>query len=184
MKRIVLVSIAVLALATTVFAQNGRVMLYSDPGFLSCNSDNPAVTFTAYVVHDGHPGAMAVQYAITDDTGGALSYLADINPWALVIGNSQAGVAVSYGGCQAGQVHAQSILYSVLSNPPVCSTVSVIDVIDPDQGPGIYGVDCLQPILRPLNGSVLTFNEDGSCACGEVVPVEETNWGRVKALYQ
>jgi hypothetical protein len=27
-------------------------------------------------------------------------------------------------------------------------------------------------------------NPDGSCDCGEVVPVEDTSWGQIKALYQ
>jgi len=47
----------------------------------------------------------------------------------------------------------------------------------------IEGVDCATTKTFP-NGSSLTFDYDGTCPpCGEIVPVEETNWGRVKSLY-
>ncbi len=73
-----------------------------------------------------------------------------------------------------------NILYSA-AGPLPCSTLEVVP--DPAALTGqIEGVDCNQTKTFP-NGSVLSFNGDASCPCGIIVPVEETNWGRVKSLY-
>ena len=34
------------------------------------------------------------------------------------------------------------------------------------------------------NGSRLYVNPDGTCPCGEVLGTAETNWGKIKALYE
>ena len=182
MKRIVLVSIALLAFATAAFAQPGAVLLWDDLAFTSCDAVSPAGVLTVYVTHEGHPGAKAVQYALSEDTGGSIIYLADVNNFALVIGNSQAGIAVSYGGCVAGQIHVQNVLYSVISNPTACTGITVVPDPAAPSG-GIEGVNCADVKVQP-NGSFLSFNDDGSCQCGEIVPVEATSWGRLKALYE
>ena len=183
MKRIVLVSIAVLALATTVFAQDGRVMLYIDAGFTTCNANAPTGLITVYVVHDMHPGATAIQYSLTENTGGALFYIADQTQLPLNLGDSQTGIATTYGGCFTGAVHVLNVLYQIMSDPPACTGITVSP--DPRLIPPakIQSVDCNQVFKFP-NASFLSFNDDGSCQCGEIVPVEATNWGRVKALYQ
>jgi len=183
MKRIVLTSIAVLVLATTAFAQGGAVMLYADPAFTECNVDGAAALLTVYVVHEVPVGASAVFYAIRDNTGGALFYVADQTQFALNIGDSQSGIATTYSGCVSGQIHVLNVLYSVLSSPPACSFVEVFPAPDAPSGQ-IEGVDCSEVKNFP-NGSILTFDgTPGTCQCGEQTPIEETNWGRVKALYQ
>jgi hypothetical protein len=182
MKRIVLVSVVLLAFASAAFAQ-GVVMLYADNTFTQCDASPAPGLFTAYVVHEVTLGAKAVQYQVIEDTGGLLVYVADQNQFPLVIGNSQTGVAVSYGGCFNNQIHVQNVLYSLVGTPAVCTGLTVVN--DPLAPTGeIEATDCNDVKTFP-NGSFLSFSDDGSCPCGELqTPVEETNWGRVKALYQ
>lgn len=181
MKRIVLVSIALLAFASAAFGQ-GVVMLYSDPGFTTCDATPAPGLFTVYVVHEVTNGAKAVQFKLEENTGGSLLYIADQPQFPLVIGNSQTGIAVSYGGCFNNQINAVNILYQVLSAPPVCSGMTT--VADPNAPTGeIEATNCNDVKTFP-NGAFLSFSDDGTCLCGEIVPIEETNWGRVKALYQ
>jgi hypothetical protein len=181
MKRIVLVSIALLAIATSVFAQAGAVMLWGDAGFTTCNVVNPVGLATVYMTHEGHPGATAIQFALSDDTG-VLAWVADQNQFPLALGNTQTGYATTYGGCVAGQIHIVNVLYTVAGAPAACTGITVVP--DPAALTGeIEAVNCSQVKVFP-NASFLSFNEDGSCVCGEITPVEESSWGRVKALYQ
>jgi hypothetical protein len=185
MKKALLLVLALGMVMTTgiASAQGGAVVLYTDLAFTQCNTTASAGLLNAYVVHELHPGATAVQYSVQNNSGGMAFYLADQNPFTLVIGNSQDGVAISYGGCFNGQVHAQTILYQMLGAPAACTTLEVVP--DPAAPSGfIEGVDCATPPLKTFpNASRLTFNNDGTCSCGIIIPVEETNWGRVKSLY-
>ena len=165
--------------ASLAFAQGGAIMMYADPGYTSCNAVNAAGVYTVYIRHELSPGTTASQFAITANPG--MIYLADqIQGGFLSLGNSQSGIALTYGSCLAGAINILNILYSV-AGPVACSTLEVIP--DPNALTGqIEGVDCNVTKTFP-NGSILTFNGDSSCPCGIIVPVEETNWGRVKSLY-
>jgi len=173
--------VGLVVIAGAASAQPGAVSLYADAGFTSCDVAEPAGLLTVYVVHEWHPGASAVQYRLLENTGGSLSYLADQNSFTMVIGDSQSGIAVSYGGCVQGQIHVQNVLYSVLSSPAVCTGV------EPGPDPGapsgqIESVNCSLVKEFP-NRHPMTFNGDGSCPCGIVHPAETSTWGRVKSLY-
>lgn len=167
--------------ASLAFAQNGAIILYSDNTTLSsCNIPADAGLFYVTAVHELHPGATASQFKFQNN-GTTMIYLADTNYFSLVIGNTQAGVAVSYGGCLNGQIMVVTALYNGIGTSPACSSIEVVP--DPAAPSGnIEAVDCNTTKVFP-NGSLLTIKGDLSCPCGEIVPVEETNWGRVKSLY-
>ena len=182
MKKIVLVSIALLAL-TSAFAQAEVILVWADAGFTTCNYDNPVALATVYVTHENVVGTTASQYSLTENSG-TLTWIADVNQFTLSLGTSQTGYAVSYGGCLSGPIHVQNVLYSVAGTPAPCTGITVEP--DPNALTGeIEGVDCGTPRVKTFpNASFMSFNTDGSCVCGEIVPVEETSWGKLKALYE
>jgi hypothetical protein len=184
MKR-VLIFIAALASilsAGSAYGQGGSVVLWGDGALTTCNVVGSVGILTVYVTHELHPGAIAVQYALAENTGGALTYIADQNNFTLVTGDSQTGVAFSYGGCMQGQIHVQNVLYELSSNPAPCSQIEVVP--DPSAPSGqIESVDCSAVKAFP-SGERLTINGDGNCPCGHDPAAETSTWGRVKSLYR
>ena len=162
---------------------SGTIMLYGDAGFTACNLVDPVGLLTIFVVYEFHSGASGVRYAVSENTEGALAYLADVNNFALVTGGSQSGITVSFGGCIQNAIHIQNVLYSVVSSPPVCTMVEVVP--DPAAASGqVESVDC-SATTRFTGGWFATFNGDGSCPCGMICcPTETGTWGRVKGLYR
>jgi len=159
--------------------QAGAIMLYGDPGYNTCNVVNPTGVFTLYIQHDLTSGTTASQFALTANPG--MIYLADqVQGGFLSLGDSQTGIALTYGACMGGPVNILNVLYSA-AGPAPCSTIEVVP--DPDALTGqIEGVDCALNKNFP-NGAHLTFNGDSSCPCGTIVRTEATTWGGVKALY-
>jgi hypothetical protein len=162
--------------------QAGAVMLFSDPGFNSCNISDVAGPVSVYVVHDLHSGASGVQFSapIPSCWTGAV-WVADQNPNTLNFGDSQNGLAVSYGGCLSGPVLVTTILVLSQGLGPECCTYPVLP--DPNAPTGqIEGVDCTPAKTFP-NGGQAMINGNGTCPCGITTRVETTTWGGVKALY-
>lgn len=184
MRKSLVVSVILLVSVTggRLHAQPGVMSLYADPAFTTCNVANPSAVQYAYVVLDATSGATAVQYALSDNTGGAIVWLADQYMFPLVLGNSQSGVAVSFGGCLQGQIHVQNVVYTVESEPGICTFIEFV----PDPGAptgGLEAVNCSQVKWAP-ESDILTFRADGTCWCSTIRPVEASTWGRVKSLYR
>ena len=177
---LLVLALSVAMTASMAAAQDGGTIgLYGDANGVSCNVVGAAGVVTIYVIHELTTGTTASQFAITANPG--MIYLADqVQGGFLSLGGSQTGIALTYGSCLPGPINILNILYSAVA-PVACSTLEVVP--DPNALTGqIEGVDCAQTKTFP-NGSVLTFDSDGTCSCGPRVPVEETNWGRVKSLY-
>jgi hypothetical protein len=160
----------------------GTISLYSDLGLTSCEIDDNAGVVYVYVVHEYHPGASAIQFSapVPSCWTGAV-WLADTIQFPLTIGNTQDGIAVSYGGCQAGRVHIASMLISTGGTGGECCEYLVLP--DPVAPSGqIEGVDCAVSGTFP-NSKSAVVNVNPSCPCGDLVSVETKTWGAVKALY-
>lgn len=181
MKKILLLAAVFVMIASMVHAQ-GHVAIYLDgTGFTECNIASDVGLLTINVVHTLHPGATAVQYKIQNN-GTTLIYLADVNFFALVIGNSQAGIAVSYGACLPGPILVQNILYNGIGTSPACSNLAVVP--DPAAPSGfVEAVDCTATKVFPTAG-IMVMKDDGSCPCMLWDRVEETTWGKLKSLYE
>jgi len=178
---LLVLALSVVMTSSVAFGQAGAIVLYADIAYTSCNALYLSGVQTVYVRHELSPGTTASQFMLTNNPG--MIYLADQAPTGsgfLLLGSSQTGIAISYNSCLGDAIPILNVLYSAAA-PAVCSTIEVVP--DPAALTGqIEGVDCAQNSTFP-NGSIMTFNSDGTCACGIVVPVEETNWGRVKSLY-
>jgi hypothetical protein len=97
------------------------------------------------------------------------------------IGLSIDGVSVAYGSCFVGPIALGSINFFGAAVPG-CSMISI--VADPNSPSGeIEGVDCqVVPEKTFPTGGAGRVNSDQTCDCN--VPVQDTTWGGIKALYK
>jgi len=184
MKKVILLSTVMLLGATLAFGQVGGVIgSYADPGGLNCNvTDAAPGLLPIFIVHTLSPGATAAQFAapIQLCQVGSL-WLSDTGVFAVTIGNSQGGVAIGYGTCQVSPTHILTINYFVNGITALCCAYSVIP--DPNVvSMQVEVVDCAGNLLT-ATGRTNTINGTvAQCDCN-VVPVEESTWGKVKSLY-
>ncbi len=181
MKKMALLTIAMLCVASLVFAQGGSIGAFGDMGGTDCYiTDAAPGLLSIYIVHVNVPGATACQFAApTPACMTAATYLSDSSPFAVVIGSSQTGVAIGYGGCFTGPIHVLTIQYFASGMTAPCCYFDVVP--DPYLPSGqIEVVDCVENLIYATGQSGLV-NADGSCECG--VPTQDTTWGQMKALY-
>ena len=176
-----IIACAILLGFMSIAAYSDTIGVYDDTQGLSCNITDDMALKHVYVVHATSLGATASEWSAplpacwTNTT-----WLSDTEPFGMP-GNSQTGKAVGYGTCQAGPsaIHVLTINYFVQgSSPPCC----LYPVLPPSWAATINVVDC-DNVLLPAVGLTSTINGDGTCPCGYPVPVEESTWGKVKALY-
>jgi len=124
-------------------------------------------------------GSTACQYSAPKPTCMTAMYLSDTNPFPVTVGNSQTGVSVGYGTCRVGPIHVQTISFFTSGTTPACCRYRVLP--DPNLASGqVETVDCaFQPGIA--TGGQGFVNSNPTCNCN--VPVEDTTWGGVKALY-
>ena len=160
-------------------AQAGSIGVFADPQGTSCDLDNTSGSMDVYCVHVDTPGATACRFRVEVE-GAPLTYFGESSPFVNTYGNSQGGFGVSYGTCLKSPIHVLTISYSGVS--AACDMIRVVD--DPTAiPPGIYVTSCqMWPNPFIASGGAAYINNDGSCPCN--IPVEQTTWGKVKALYQ
>jgi len=179
---VVFLAIAVL-LPSAAFAQVGTVALFADPAGIDCNVwDIPGI-LNIYVVYIWHGGAAGVEFSAPQPACAiGLVWLSDIPVFPVTIGNSQMGVAIGFGACYAAPTHVLTIQYFAQGITPPCCRYEVRP--DPGVPSGqIEAYNCVPELVYPTPGRAF-INPDPSCMCNSPVPVEETSWGQIKALYQ
>jgi hypothetical protein len=134
-----------------------------------------------HVVHIGQEPASAVQFSapIPECLGG--TWVGDAHPFSVVIGNSQIGVSVGYGTCLLPPIHVMTINVIVEDTPPDCCFYELDrDLGDPHGALGeITVVDCEETIFHILAGRSVINPDPLLCP----TPVEQSSWGRIKAMY-
>jgi hypothetical protein len=188
MKRVLLLSAAVLCVAALAWGQDGGLIaIYSDnPGFSDCNLvETQGVPNNVYVVHSNRPTANTAQFKVENNWGafpGAVSF--GSNLWInSTPGNSiYEGGTITYGGCKNLPHLLATLQFFLAGETPAC-TATLTVVPDPTLASGeIETVLCDETTILYCAGGFLTINGDPiDCPCG--VGTEETSWSRVKALY-
>jgi len=181
---VVLVAIVVL-LAGAAFAQmpGGTVALFADPYGADCNLwDVVPALVNVYVVHIWHGGATTVQFSAPNPPCSQMTYLSDTQVMPMTLGNSQTGVSIGYGGCRPAPTHVLTINYFSMALTGPCCRYPVLP--DPTVASGQIEVSDCMYILNYATGGRAIINSDQTCPCNYPVPVEETTWGQIKALYQ
>ncbi len=152
----------------------GRVALYSDSLFTdSTYVDNVPAVLHVYVVHqDFIPAASGIQFRIERSAGFTGTWLSESSPFPVVVGDSQTGVAIAFGACKTAPVLLLDIMYFAHGTSGPCSYLA--STAHPSSPSGKIEVSTC---------TVTVLAEPGRLRVNCTVPVEETTWGRVKALY-
>jgi len=162
--------------ASMAFAQNGSIMVFSDLGASNCNfTVGPSGFAPAYIFHMYSPSPGAISSEFRLDVPADWTHLGDLADFFLTLGLSVEGTSISYEGCLQGNFKLMTV--NLLGAPapdgtPACTQLSIVDV---------QVIDCDENRAFPPGGAAIV-NSDGSCDCD--VPVSETTWGGIKALYQ
>jgi hypothetical protein len=186
MKKILLLTIAILCVSSLAFAQMGSIGVFADPAGTVCDlTDNLPGLYTVYIVHVYTTGATGAQFGLEENH--LMTYIAETEtPPYLKIGTCGGpgglGCAIAYGGCYASPNMILNIQYFAQALTPPCGWIRVIEdnTVTP---PLLVATDCSDPpLLINVTGGMAYINNNGSCPCN--IPVEETSWGQIKSLYQ
>jgi hypothetical protein len=176
MKRSVLIVLAVMVFATTAFAQ-GNIGVFSDLAAADCNWTDAAAGLQAvHIFHVNSTGATVSQWKL--DAPATWSHLGDNADFPLVIGTSIEDCSVSYGSCAQGTFKLMTVNFFGSGLEAACTLFGIVAA--PGKA-GVQIIDCADNRFFPPGGSGIV-NSDGTCDCD--VPVEDTTWGGIKALYQ
>ena len=186
MKKTLLIITGILLVAGLVSAQPGKIQIFSDPSLQNCDLADPPGVFAVYIYHINTNGSTASSFKVDLLSGGStVTYLAHNSPF-LDLGHPTESIGISYGMCQGqnGPFEILSLFLTGAGTSPACSYIKVVD--DPWANPVMIQItDCITPVPNSVagEGSIGIFNDDGTCPC-ETVPVEDTSWGQIKALYR
>jgi hypothetical protein len=184
--RIATVILAILLVIPVVAAsQTGVIGLYADQNAGSCELvDAGQGILNIYVIHTLVVASSAAEFAVEPSAGFTATHIGDQTPY-LFIGNSQTGISVAYGECLSAPINIMTITYLFDGTSSACG---YLEVVAHKYGPpaGLFTVDCQDeeaPIKLIPQGARLFVNADGSCPCLSPVPVRESTWGQIKAMY-
>ena len=186
MKKVVLLTVILLCCASLVFAQlPGSVAPFADPAGTSCQMTDIGGIAYVYIFHLWTNGATASEFKVV--LPACMIHLADTSPFALKSGLFKDGTSIPYQSCLLGPINLGSMLFSMTGTCPPCTYITVIENPNslPPASPGeIYVVDCTPGVPQLLigTGGELIVNPNPTCECD--VPVEDTTWGQVKALFE
>ncbi|MEE9271636.1 MAG: hypothetical protein V3V49_15420 [Candidatus Krumholzibacteria bacterium] len=180
MKKALLLTVVFTLWATMVLGQAGIISIFADVTGNNCNLVDTNNPNHFYLVHTITPGAMAILFQASLPACYPGIWLSDLQPFAVTVGDSQAGVAVAYGSCLAAPIHVLTVV-AFGGGTPACCVYPITP--HPDSASGTIEVtDCSfedHAGVPSYNGII---NSNATCVCGDH-PVEETTWGRVKSLY-
>jgi hypothetical protein len=180
MKKALLLTLVLMLGATMAFAGNGSIGIFADPAGASCNLPSTPGTIFLYWVHVNAVGATASQWASPAPTCVTAIRLADVPVFAINLGTTSAGITIGYGTCKSGTFEIMSALYSLVAAPTPCCYWPVI--ADPNLASGKIEIpDCDFNLTYGTGGKGIV-NSGPTCNCN--VPVEDTTWGQLKALYE
>jgi hypothetical protein len=180
MKKVLILALAIVMSASVVSANH--IGLYSDPGYSDCNlAPVLYATNTIYVVHTLAATGNTAQFMITHNwtaLAGAISWGSN-----LTLGDPYTGITVTYVGCKNLPYLLGTLGFIPLAADPQCA-VSFQVVADPAVASGsVEVVDCFATIQLATGGTLTVNGDENLCPC-EIVGTEETNWSKIKALYQ
>ena len=183
--RFILVTLfCVLLCSSLTFAQMpGSIGLFFDQYGAECSADEvPGVTLNVWVVHVYTSGASASEFRV--ETPPCLLYVAEfVGELFIALGGFRDGISIAYNGCYISPIVLGYIMFLSQGACPQCTYMRVVDHPSPSTGiPGIWMYDCsLPPNPYMATGGEFIINPQPECDCD--IPVKETTWGQIKALY-
>lgn len=180
MKRTALVACLLLTCVYPPTASSEGIGLFSEPSAGDCHIyDTDVSAFYVYVFHVNSLGTTGSQFSVPNPACSQLVHLGDVPAFDIALGDSENGIAVAYGSCRTGTFLIMRISYLAQGLTGDCCYYPVLP--DPREPAEILGADCNFE-LHPISGSPAIINPTSGCNC--LIPVDDTNWGRIKALYR
>ena len=164
----------------SVVAQSDTIGFYNDNAGMSCNLTDFSPLKNVYVVHFSPGGATAAEFSVPKPACWTNATFLNVTAAWEYVGNPQTGMAIGYGACRTGAIHFVTVVYFLQGSSPACCLYPLRGSVS--SGGEVMVVDCNSNMV-PAVGLVATINGNETCPCGYPVPVEETTWGQVKALY-
>ncbi len=155
----------------------GTVSLYTDSLFTSSTAiDSSATTLAVHVVHDNltrDDTHSAIQFQTIMSPGFTGVWTHETSPHPTVVGASPTGVSIGYGDCLVGPTYLMTIYFSLSGSS---ETNSFIEVVPHPNEPTnkIVTVPCV---------GYLNYCDGGRITVNSTVPIAESTWGRVKAMF-
>lgn len=161
------------------------IALFADAEMAGCELTDlsPPGVRSVHMFHLGSLPATASQFAAPKPacwTGA--TWLGDqIEPPFLVLGTSQDDISIAYTHCLDPPIYLGRINYLGTGMDVECCVYPVV----PASGyTDIVSVDCDYQTVLTEPGASVTINPTPECPCDDApVSVEETTWGRIKAMY-
>jgi hypothetical protein len=118
-------------------------------------------------------------------TAHGTTFFGDQAVFGVVLGSSQTGFAMGYGICLSSPIHVLTMAFFAAGGTTRCCEYIV------DGDPRTYSgqvevVDCQGNLLIGSGRANTVNGAPAVCECSTetAVPVEETSWGAIKALYR
>lgn len=180
MKRFLVLVLVGVCCANVVFAQRaGTIAVFSDEWGTDCNFVDDGSLLQVYFFHTRHDGAIASQFRL-DISLTNWVHLGDIWAFPLSAGDCVTGIGLGYDGCKSAPTYL-GLGNFIGSVAATCTSIEIVGIPDWVHEE-IFGYDCADDPIYPTGGRAIV-NPDQSCPCNFPVPVEETTWGGIKALY-
>lgn len=177
MKRLLMITLSLLLVTATSYAQiPGTIGVYADAAGTDVNIVDDGGVVEAHMLHVLTDGATAIQYKL-DVSATEWIHLGDNWDFELVLGSSVEGASIAYTECLSGSIYLGTALF-LGSSAPLCTEISIVP--DPPHDT-IRAISCLETWMFPAGGRAMV-NADDTCQIS--VPVDQTTWGGIKALYR
>ncbi len=175
--RFAAITVMLLLVAAPLAAQTPFVQVYFDPGHSVTTADCPGTQLdTLYVVaHNFNAWLTAIEFSINYPA--EMNWLADMPNTEVKIGSSPAGIAMAFPTPLNGFNPVEVMQVMVMWLCSSCGANTNIPlVVAPHPQTGF-----VRATRYPDNG-IITAVGMTSLLCA-TVPVEQTTWGQIKALY-
>jgi hypothetical protein len=186
---LIVVVTALVTIVSPTAAQYGWIGVFADRGGCICEIDDRSPNVVVvYVVHRQIMTGVKGSRFTVEGEGTFLTHLYE-NPVGdpiYIQGDIVDGYTVSYGECRTGGLAIIEIGYFGQGMSEICSRLRVVAA--PTAATGQVEVfDCNDDVF-PVSGYVAIVNSTAECWCSDPycrpVPVEDSTWGTIKALYR
>ncbi len=167
-----------------------KIELFADQGMSTCELSYTAGVLlrSVYMFHTGPDAATGSQFMAPKPTCWTdATWISDNIPF-IYLGSTQSDITIGYSSCLQPPIYLGSINYLVTGPGSSCCPYPVLPAPTSPIPGSIAFSDC-SPFfdLHPADaGQKVMINPNASCPNCELGPVavQETTWGRVKALYR
>ena len=180
MKKALMLSMALMLVASSAFAQAGGTIELVEKFSGLCYINAASSGFSTISVLHNVAAATASEYSIDWSNAVGAAYLFQTVLIGLNIGTHAPGdgYSAAYGAC----INGPSINHAEFGLNGAWGPCSYLEVVNHAISGKLVGVDCGNA-EQPAAGAKLWLGGDDVACGGCLVPVQEKTWGEIKSLY-